>query len=45
MWDYNRLIKNANRAMDRAENFEFKHLWQKILLKLLKNQTKSHKIL
>lgn len=39
-WDYNRLIDNASRCMDRAENIEFKHLWQKILLQLLKNSKK-----
>lgn len=40
MWNYDRLIKNASDAMDRAENIEFKHLWQKILLQLLKKSKK-----
>lgn len=40
MWNYEKLIRNATQCMDRAENIEFKHLWQKILLQLLKNSKK-----
>lgn len=40
MWNYNRLIKNATVAMERAENIEFKHLWQSIIIKLLKKSKK-----
>ena len=40
MWNYDRLIKNANDAMDRAEDIEFKQFWQKVLVHLLKKSKK-----